>query len=111
MALSHRWTGRSEADLVGWVRMHCYAPVNAQLAEFVESVREDDRAKDGDFLLVERDGRAVGTATSLSMRAHLHGAGFACNGVAYVGTVRTERRKGGGGGSGGGAAGRGWRRW
>ncbi len=85
--------------------MHCYAPVNAQLAEFVESVREDDRAKDGDFLLVERDGRAVGTATSLSMRAHLHGAGFACNGVAYVGTIRTERRKGGGGGGSGGGGG------
>lgn len=74
--------------------MHCYAHAAKQLSDSVESVHEDDRAHDGDFLVVERDGRAVGTATSLSMRMHLHGAGFNTNGVAFVGTIRTERRKG-----------------
>lgn len=94
MPLTHRWTGRNEADLLGWLRLHCYGGQAADLSKYVASVHDDDRAKDGQFLIVERDGRPVGTATSVDLRMHLRGADFACHGVAYVGTIRTERRKG-----------------
>jgi predicted acetyltransferase len=63
------------------------------MGRFVEGVMEDDRARDGDFLVVERDGMAVGTATALHLTMHVRGAAIPCHGVAYVGAIRTERRK------------------
>lgn len=93
MALTHRWTGRTDADLIGAVRMHCYASSLTELPKFIASVTDDVRGRDGEFLLVERDGRAVGTATSLHLTMHLRGVPMPCHGVAYVGAIRTERRK------------------
>lgn len=97
-SLTHRWLSRDSADLIGHVRMHCYAASLSQRPQFVNSVLEDTRVRDGQFLIVEKDGRPVGTATSADLTMHLHDAngGFPCQGVAYVGTVRTERRKGAG---------------
>lgn len=57
-------------------------------------VTQDLRAHDGDFLLLERNGEPVGTATSLSMTLHARGGCVPCQGVAWVGTIKTERRKG-----------------
>ncbi|MFN4244424.1 MAG: enhanced intracellular survival protein Eis [Tepidisphaerales bacterium] len=94
MALTHRWTGRNDAELLAWLRLHCYGGHTADYAKYLASVTDDDRARDGQFLIVERDGRPVGTATSVDLTMHLRGAGLPCHGVAYVGTIRTERRKG-----------------
>ena len=44
-------------------------------------------------LILFRDGRPVGTATSLSMTMCVRGAPLPCQGVAWVGAIRTERRK------------------
>lgn len=93
MALTHRWTGRNEAELIARVRMQCYGASSAELPKFIASVTDDSRAHDGDFLLVERDGKPVGTSTSLRLTLYTKGAELACHGTAYVGAIRTERRK------------------
>jgi predicted acetyltransferase len=93
MSLTHRWTGRTEADLIARVRMLCYADGVNELPSFLAGAHDDVRARDGEFLLVERDGRAVGTATSLHLTMFSRGAVIPCHGVAYVGTIRTERRR------------------
>src|SRR5690606_4065439 len=49
---------------------------------------------EADYLLVERQGQAIGTATSYPLHMWVRGSRVACQGVGYVGTVRTERRKG-----------------
>lgn len=94
MGLTHRWTGRNEAEVLGWLRLHCYGGHSADYPRYLASVTDDDRARDGQFLIVERDGRPVGTATSVDLTLHLRAAALPCHGVAYVGTIRTERRKG-----------------
>src|SRR6185503_13598429 len=48
----------------------------------------------GDYLLADRDGEAVGTTTALSMTIWVRGAALPCQGVAYVGTIKTHRRGG-----------------
>lgn len=96
MALTHRWTGRSETDLIARVRLHCYGAAQTELPRFVESVTDDPRVADGDFLVLERDGRAVGTTASMDLTMHTRGASLPCQGVAYVGAVRTARRRAGG---------------
>src|SRR5205085_8545203 len=53
----------------------------------------DRRGKVGDYLLAQgADGRFVGTSTSLSMRMWVRGGSVPCQGVAFVGTVKTARR-------------------
>src|SRR5207247_2140540 len=47
----------------------------------------------GDWLLAERDGQAVGTATALNMTMWVRGGAVPCQGVAFVGTVKTQRRR------------------
>lgn len=93
MALKHWWTGRNEAEKIAWVRLHCYGGAATDMPKFMASATDDVRAHDGDFLLAERDGKLVGTATSLHLHTHIHGAAMGVHGVAYVGAVRTERRR------------------
>jgi predicted acetyltransferase len=56
-------------------------------------IREDPRGRAGDFLLAERDGEPVGTATSHSMTMWARGGPVPCQGVAWVGTIKTHRRR------------------
>lgn len=93
MSLVMRWVGGDELDRVAETRMLCYGMAQNELQRFKETIRADRRAKDGDFLLAERDGRPVGTATSIPLSMYLRGSAFSCQGVAYVGAIRTERRK------------------
>jgi predicted acetyltransferase len=101
MPLLMKWVGDEERDRVAETRFLSYARTAANRERFTESIR-DPRAAAGDFLLAQRDGRAVGTATSLSMTMWIRGAPVPCQGVAWVGTIRTERRgiESAGGGSG-----------
>src|SRR2546423_14823398 len=94
MPLSLRWVGESEYDRVAEVRARSYASAAKDLDRFRENLLADGRAKPGDHLLAERDGRIVGTATSLSMRLWARGGAVPCQGVAFVGTVKTARRGG-----------------
>lgn len=93
MALKLRWVGDDELDRVAETRMLCYAHAGQDLEKFKEGIRADPRAKSGDFLLAERDGVPVGTGTALSMTMWVRGGAVPCQGVAYVGTVKTHRRR------------------
>jgi predicted acetyltransferase len=94
MALQRQWVGFEQAEKVAHTRTLCYSPGMSDLPRILHRTTDDFRAKDGDFLLVEKDGKAVGTATSLSSIMYVRGAAIPTQGVAWVGTIRTERRKG-----------------
>lgn len=98
MSLTMRWVGAAEYDRVAETRMLCYAPARKQLDSFQQYLKSDPRTRPGDCLLAERDGRPVGTATSLSLRMWVRGGVLPCQGVAAVGTVPTHRRTGSAGG-------------
>jgi predicted acetyltransferase len=95
MSLKLRWVGADERDRVGEVRALCYGRAKAQVADFVKRIAEPD-TRPGDWLLAERDGQAIGTATAVQQPMWVRGGAVLCQCVAYVGTVRTARRRIGG---------------
>ena len=95
MSLNLRWAGESDLDRVAETRVLCYAHSKQDLAEWRKYIHNQGRSRPGDYLLAEKDGRAVGTATSLQLNMWVRGSAVSCQGVAHVGTIRTERRKGG----------------
>ncbi|MCS7034283.1 MAG: GNAT family N-acetyltransferase [Phycisphaerae bacterium] len=95
MPLVLRWVGEEDFDRVAETRMLSYASAGNLMQRYQEGLRKDRRAKPGDFLLAERNGEAVGTSTSLSLTMWIRGAAVPCQGVAYVGTIKTARRLGG----------------
>jgi predicted acetyltransferase len=92
-SLSLRWVGEPDLDRVAETRWLCYAHASRDLQRFKDGIRADPRAVVGDFLLAERDGMGVGTATGLSMDMWVRGSKIPCQGVAYVGAIKTERRR------------------
>src|SRR5215212_2578383 len=96
MSLQLRWVGESELDCVAETRVLCYAHSKQDLGEWRKYIHNQGRSRAGDYLLAERDGQAIGTATSLRMTMWVRGAAVSCQGVAHVGAIKTERRKGGG---------------
>jgi predicted acetyltransferase len=96
MSLQLSWVGEEGIDRVARTRFRCYAPANSTVEKFDHATRHDGRQRAGDFLLATRDGCDVGTATSLSMHMWIRGARVPTQGVAWVGTVKTERRGGNG---------------
>src|SRR5690242_18088742 len=87
-----RWVGEPDFDLVATTRARCYSGAAERFQDFKDGIRKDRRARDGDYLLAEHNGRAVGTATSLSMSMWVRGGRVECQGVAWVGTIKTHRR-------------------
>src|SRR3954465_6787186 len=96
MSLSFKWVGREAADVVGQTRARCYAPGAQEVEVYRTRFAADGRITGDDVLIAERDGEAVGTATSYAMTMWARGQAFPCQGVAWVGTVKTQRRSGGG---------------
>jgi predicted acetyltransferase len=94
MALTLRWVGEDQRDRVAETRAHCYGAGTKDVAEYQQRLRNDGRVKAGDWLLAERDGVAVGTTTSLSFNMWVRGTRVPCQGVAWVGTIKTHRRGG-----------------
>ena len=93
MPLGFRWiTEEAQLDRVAETRMRCYAAAPADLERFTKGIRLDRRARLGDYLLAERDGEALGTTTSISLTMWVRGAPLPCQGVAFVGTIKTHRR-------------------
>ncbi|HEX4056551.1 MAG TPA: GNAT family N-acetyltransferase [Tepidisphaeraceae bacterium] len=90
-----RWVGEEELDRVAETRWMCYAHANKELARFKEHLHADPWGGPGDYLLAERDGQAVGTATGLPFNLWVRGSPISCQGVAYVGTIKSARRRGG----------------
>jgi predicted acetyltransferase len=95
MSLTLQWHGRDAADVVGKVRGLCYGSAQQNVGEYSELLAKDERIVSNDLLLACRDGEPVGTATSYSMVMWVRGHAFPCQGVAYVGTIKTQRRSGG----------------
>ncbi|HEY7115870.1 MAG TPA: GNAT family N-acetyltransferase [Tepidisphaeraceae bacterium] len=95
MSLTLTWSGRDAADAVGRTRALCYAPMSSETATYQQRLANDTRVQPGDLLLAERDGAPVGTATSYSMTMWVRGRPVPCQGVAWVGTIKTHRRSGG----------------
>jgi predicted acetyltransferase len=94
MSLKLRWVGENERDRVAETRMRCYAPARKELSEYVDRLRNDSRCGPGDWLLAEDDaGTAVGTATVYPMTMWVRGGAVPCQGVAWVGTIKTHRRR------------------
>ena len=97
MSTQLRWVGSGDLDRVALCRLRCYAPADNKRAEYAARLRDDPRAGPGDYLLAEADGgEAVGTATHLSMHAWVRGGRVPMQGVAWVGAIKTARRRGGG---------------
>jgi predicted acetyltransferase len=92
MSLNLRWVDESEYDRVAEARMYCYGSAAGEREQFKESFSLNRKLIPGDILLAERGGRTVGTATNLDMRMWVRGGAVSCQGVAWVGTVKTSRR-------------------
>jgi predicted acetyltransferase len=95
MALQMCWVGNDELDRVAETRWMCYAHARKELARFKENIHAGPWGRPGDYLLAERNGGAVGTASSYAMTMWVRGAAVSCQGVAYVGTIKSARRRGG----------------
>src|SRR5256714_5671690 len=65
-----------------------------EVEKYRASIEKDRGGRAGDCLIAQRDGLDVGTGTSLSLKMWMRGACVPCQGVAYVGTVKTHRRGG-----------------
>src|SRR3569623_446040 len=92
MSMKLRWAGRESLVAIADVRMRCYGYVPADRENFVKRTAED-RFADGDVVLFEDNGVVVGTATHLSLEIGSRGGRVPCQGVAWVGTVRSHRRR------------------
>jgi predicted acetyltransferase len=97
MSLTLRWVGETDFERLALVRTRCYAQGPKDFDHYDKTLRADPRAKSGDFLLAEDGDEPVGTTTSLDFNCWVRGAPVRCQGIAYVGTVRTHRRSGNGG--------------
>jgi predicted acetyltransferase len=96
MNLNLRWVGEGDLDRVAETRVLCYSHSRQDLAEWRKFIHNQGRSRPGDYLLAERDGKAIGTATSLRLTMWVRGAPISCQGIAHVGAIKTERRKGAG---------------
>jgi predicted acetyltransferase len=97
MSIDLRWVGEDELDRVALTRLRCYAKADSDLPRFKDWIRKDPRSKAGDFILAETDGQAVGTATHVPFQMYIRGGAVPCQGVAWVGAIKTMRRRGEGG--------------
>ena len=95
MSLQMRWVGESELDRVAETRWMCYSHARKELERYKQNLRQDPRARPGDYLLAEQNGRPLGTATSLPLTMWVRGSPIPCQGVADVGTIKSARRRGG----------------
>lgn len=94
MTLGFDWRGRSERDRIAEIRWRCYGSRGGERERFGTQVATG-RMEDGDVLIASADGQDVGTATSLSMHMHIRGKRLPCQGVAWVGTSKSHRRRAG----------------
>lgn len=97
MPLNLRWVGEEARERVLKTRLLCYGSTNKDMELYRNRILWDQRAQNGDYLLAERDGMDVGTLTSLRLNLWLRGARLDCQGIAWVGTIKTHRRGGSGG--------------
>ena len=92
MPLTATWVGPESIERVVDVRLRCYGGGPAERATFLKK-SEMSRTDAGDVLILSDDTGDVATATSHSMTINVRGTPLPCQGVAWVGTVRSHRRR------------------
>src|SRR3954451_14992273 len=92
-----------DLDRLARTRMLCYSAASSELDAIRDRLTVEPRNRSADFLLAEQDGVPVGTATGLRLTLWARGGSVPCQGVAWVGTIKTHRR-GSTSGPGGGVA-------
>src|SRR4051812_40630875 len=97
MPLQLNWVGEDAWERVTKTRLLCYASASNELDRYRDRLHADPRNRGADILLAEQDGVPVGTATALHLTMWVRGAPVPCQGVAWVGTIKTHRRGGSGG--------------
>jgi predicted acetyltransferase len=98
MAFQLRWAQGNESDRIALARLRCYGSAEKDLELFQQRLRDAQRCRPGDHLLAEQSSQPVGTATSLPLKMWARGSCIPCQGVAWVGTIKTMRRRGNGSG-------------
>ena len=97
--LKIRAIGPAELDLLAKVRGRCYDASHGRAKRHLERLQRSETrwgdAAEGDFLIGERNGRAVGTVTALRGIMSVRGVTLPCQGIAWVGTTHDARRTGG----------------
>ena len=93
MALELSWVGLEAASDVALARARAYGAAAKEYPRFLDQIREDQRASASDYLLALDAGQAVGTATCLPLAMWMRGVRFQCQGIAWVGTIKTHRRR------------------
>ena len=90
MAVTWRWVTRNTDDLrkVSEARLRADGAGSGQREKFAITEPPDGQ----EHLLAEENGRPVAVTTAIDQRIWVRGAAFDCQGVAWVGTVRTHRR-------------------
>jgi len=94
MGLDMRWVGEEAYDRVAEARLYSSAPGMRDLPSMRDRLRLHPEMKPGDVLLAEGNGRVLGTATQIGFQMWVRGGAVPCQGVAWVGAIKTERRKG-----------------
>lgn len=92
MSITLKWAGDDDRDRVAETRLRAFGHATKDWDHYRDAIHEDPRGTAGNFLLAEDNGRAVGTATSYALTMWMRGAAVPCQGVAYVGTIKTHRR-------------------
>ena len=87
-----RWVGRESIDAIADVRLRCYGTSLMDRPMFLART-QGDRFADGDVLIAAHDGQDIGTATHLSLQMYVRGGRVPCQGVSWVGTVKSHRRR------------------
>ncbi len=92
-----RWVGGDARERIAQARLECYGAARKDHARYQEGVQRETQAPPGEveWLLAERGTRLQGTVTAWALHMWVRGARVPCQGVAWVGTTRPERRKGG----------------
>ncbi|HEY0007168.1 MAG TPA: GNAT family N-acetyltransferase [Tepidisphaeraceae bacterium] len=92
MGLAFEWTGRDQLDRIAQARWQCYGARGDERESFHQR-SAGGRWGDGDVCIASDTGRDVGTATSLSLHMHVRTLRIPCQGVAWVGTSKSHRRR------------------
>src|SRR4051812_16940714 len=105
MSLQLQWVGEDAWERVTKTRLLCYAAASNELDRYRDRLHADPRNRGADILLAEQDGVLVGTATAMHLTMWVRGSPVPCQGVAWVGTIKTHRRGGSVSGAGGSVSG------
>ncbi|HEY1684684.1 MAG TPA: GNAT family N-acetyltransferase [Tepidisphaeraceae bacterium] len=96
MALEFHWLGEESQERVVKVRLRSFGAGSKEKQRFADATRTPIEPMEREFLVASHDGEDVGTTCSIDLNMWIAGAAVPCQGVGYVGTIKTQRRGAGG---------------